>query len=88
MSRLTKRFGGEIAWLVGALAVGAFLWILVVTGYDERTDAFMTANGHRPPLGTFWSPDRWMPAFLLGPYIASLLVRLLNGARRPSQLRA
>jgi hypothetical protein len=78
-----KRFLIEAGWLAVALAVGMYLWVLAAGHYDGMTDGYWTAHGQRPPAGTFWSPYPLMPAFVFGPYVGSLAMRLVwAGTRR------
>jgi hypothetical protein len=78
MPKIGKLVLIEASWLVVALAVGAYFWMLVASHDDERTDAYWTTYGHPPPPGTFWSPEDLMPVFLFGPGVVSVLIRLLR----------
>jgi hypothetical protein len=82
MSGIAKRLGIEAGWLVAGVGAGAFLWVLVASGYENRTDAYWTMYGHPPPPGTFRSPAHLMPAFVCGPYFASVLTRLVWSGKK------
>lgn len=85
MRGTARLFGFELLWLICGCAVGALLWFIVASSYNEASDAFWTANSEPPPIGMYDSPTHLRFVFLFVPYAVSVGFRLLlSAAKRPS----
>jgi hypothetical protein len=79
MLRFGKRLGVELVWLLGACALGAYVWIMIASRYENSVDTYWTANGHPPAVGMYRAPREWRFVIMLAPY----LIRIVwLGARR------
>jgi hypothetical protein len=78
--RVLKLVGVELIVFLCACAVGAFIWILIASGYEGATDAYMAANGgYSPPPGMFRAPHEWRFVILFAPYTVAMALRVWFG---------
>jgi hypothetical protein len=82
MLRFGKLIGVELLWFLGACAVGAMVWIVIASSYNNASDAYWTANGHPPPLGMYRAPWEWRFVITLTPYLLSVVIRTLQAGTR------
>lgn len=78
MLRVGKFVGVELLWFMSACAVGAMIWIVIASSYNNASDAYWTAHGHPPPLGMYRAPWDWRFVITLTPYLLSVAIRTLQ----------